>query len=68
MTLPDTHKYTPVAVPLQGGANGTSVDEAVIALEERFVTTADSPSTDAQPYLEVVAPATLPEVGYHIQR
>ncbi len=60
MTIPDTHKYTPVAVPLHGDANG----EAAIALEERFVTPvgADCPSTEAQPYLEVVAPATLPEV------
>jgi hypothetical protein len=61
--MDSTYKYTPVAVPIYGNTNTNGVDEAVSALEERFVTAADTPSLDARPYLEVVAPATLPE-GY----
>eukprot|EP00579_Thalassiosira_antarctica_P031630 CAMPEP_0201991556 /NCGR_PEP_ID=MMETSP0905-20130828/363_1 /ASSEMBLY_ACC=CAM_ASM_000554 /TAXON_ID=420261 /ORGANISM="Thalassiosira antarctica, Strain CCMP982" /LENGTH=293 /DNA_ID=CAMNT_0048545997 /DNA_START=30 /DNA_END=911 /DNA_ORIENTATION=+ len=56
MTIPDTHKYAPVAVPVIGGDNN--------ALGEHFIVTpVDTPSSEAHPYLEVVAPATLPE-GY----
>ena len=56
MTIPDTHKYAFVAVPVIGGDNN--------ALGEHFIVTpVDTPSTEAHPYLEVVAPATLPEVG-----
>lgn len=54
-----SHKYTPVAVPVgsgDGGTNDSLLDEQLIA------TPVDTPSTEAQPYLEVVAPATLPEV------
>ena len=63
--MDSSYKYTPVAVPIYGNdnINGLEVDEAVSALEERFFTAADTPSLDARPYLEVVAPATLPEVS-----
>ena len=62
--MDSSYKYTPVAVPIYGNTNG--VDEAVSTLEERFVTAADTPSLDARPYLEVVAPATLPEVSWWV--
>jgi len=56
MTIPDSHKYTPVAVPVTGSGDNN--------LDEQFIATAvDTPASEAQPYLEVVAPATLPE-GY----
>lgn len=50
----DPHRYTPVAVPVSDNNLG-----------EQFISapTVDTPSSEAQPYLEVVAPATLPE-GY----
>lgn len=60
--MDSTYKYTPVAVPIYGNIITTGVDEAISTLEERFVTAADTPSLDARPYLDVVAPATLPEV------
>ena len=60
--MESSYKYTPVAVPIYGNGSTNEVDEAVSALEERFVTAADTPSLGARPYLEVVAPATLPEV------
>lgn len=55
MTIADeTHKYAPVAaVPVDGGDVDYGLDKAITS----------STSTEAQPYLEVVAPATLPEVG-----
>lgn len=51
-----SHQYTPVAVPVTGDGNN---------LNENFFASpgVDTPSSDAVPYLEVVAPATLPE-GY----
>eukprot|EP00571_Detonula_confervacea_P003950 CAMPEP_0172325708 /NCGR_PEP_ID=MMETSP1058-20130122/54564_1 /TAXON_ID=83371 /ORGANISM="Detonula confervacea, Strain CCMP 353" /LENGTH=292 /DNA_ID=CAMNT_0013042307 /DNA_START=26 /DNA_END=904 /DNA_ORIENTATION=+ len=63
MTIPDTHQYTPVAVPTYGGDE--TIDEAIASLGESFIVTpvVDTPASEAQPYLEVVAPATLPE-GY----
>lgn len=69
MTIPDTQKYTPVAVPVQGG-NDLEVDGAVSALEERFIATPVDANTspDATPYLEVVAPATLPEVCVGVEQ
>jgi hypothetical protein len=54
----DSYSYAPVAVPIYGD------DESPLA--ERFVevaSNAETVSLDAQPYLEVVAPATLPEVS-----
>lgn len=69
MTIRDTtHRYTPVAVPVAGGGGGDDNDiNSGGHLDEHFFATAsaaaDGPSPDAQPYLEVVAPATLPE-GY----
>merc|ERR1719203_521753 len=59
MTNPDTHMYAPVAVPVLGGGKD---------LGEHFIATpaVDTPSPEAQPYLEVVAPATLPE-GYEFE-
>jgi hypothetical protein len=59
------HSYAPVAVPIYG------IDDidGENPLAEGFVgvsTVADTISPDpAQPYLEVVAPATLPEVSYN---
>ena len=49
------HKYAPVAVPVIDG------DEN--ALREGFFATVLAPAQKAHPYLEVVAPATLPEVS-----
>merc|ERR1719253_2203090 len=49
------YKYAPVAVPVIDG------DEN--ALREGFFATVLAPAQKAHPYLEVVAPATLPE-GY----
>ena len=55
----DGHSYAPVAaVPVYGDDEDT--------LAESFfgsVASAETVSPDAQPYLEVVAPATLPEVS-----
>ncbi|KAL3800909.1 hypothetical protein ACHAW5_009919 [Stephanodiscus triporus] len=54
----DSYSYAPVAVPIYAD------DENPLA--ERFIEVApnvETVSPDAQPYLEVVAPATLPE-GY----
>ncbi|KAL3756090.1 hypothetical protein ACHAWU_009392 [Discostella pseudostelligera] len=61
--MDNSYKYTPVAVPIYGNGGNTGADDAISALEERFFTAAESPSPDARPFLEVVAPATLPE-GY----
>ncbi|KAL3756088.1 hypothetical protein ACHAWU_009390 [Discostella pseudostelligera] len=55
-------KYTPVAVPICGNGGNNGADD-VSALEDRFVTDAGTPTPVARPFLEVVAPATLPE-GY----
>ncbi len=55
----DGYNYAPVAVPIYGD------DEDPLA-ESFFGSVASSAETvspDAQPYLEVVAPATLPEVS-----
>eukprot|EP00581_Thalassiosira_minuscula_P013670 CAMPEP_0183727298 /NCGR_PEP_ID=MMETSP0737-20130205/25325_1 /TAXON_ID=385413 /ORGANISM="Thalassiosira miniscula, Strain CCMP1093" /LENGTH=290 /DNA_ID=CAMNT_0025958891 /DNA_START=40 /DNA_END=912 /DNA_ORIENTATION=+ len=63
MTIP-THEYTPVAraVPITGSGGGDND-----GLGESFISMpADTPSPEAQPYLEVVAPATLPE-GYEFE-
>ena len=62
MAFPDTHKYT--SVQSGNGYDGNALDEAIV-LDERFVTPLgpDTPSTEGLPFLEVVAPATLPE-GY----
>jgi len=59
MTLPDSHQYTPIAVSTYGvdGNDNTALGEQFI------VTPVDTVASEAQPYLEVVAPATLPE-GY----
>ncbi|EED90283.1 predicted protein [Thalassiosira pseudonana CCMP1335] len=57
MALPTDHKYTPVSHNV--------LDEAV-TLDEGFITpisSVDTPPSSAHAYLEVVAPATLPE-GY----
>lgn len=57
MALPTAHKYTPVS--------HNALDEAV-TLDEGFITpisSVDTPPSSAHTYLEVVAPATLPE-GY----
>ncbi len=56
-------KYTPVAVPIYGNGGNTGADDVISALEDRFVADAETPTPVAQPYLEVVAPATLPEVS-----
>ncbi|KAL9180871.1 hypothetical protein ACHAXT_011324 [Thalassiosira profunda] len=48
-------KYAPVAVPVT--EDGSALDETLVA------SAVDTVSPDATPYLEVVAPATLPE-GY----
>jgi hypothetical protein len=61
--MDNSYKYTPVAVPIYGNGGNNGADDTISALEERFVTAAESPSPDARPYLEVVAPATLPEVS-----
>eukprot|EP00584_Thalassiosira_punctigera_P006352 CAMPEP_0172531078 /NCGR_PEP_ID=MMETSP1067-20121228/4619_1 /TAXON_ID=265564 ORGANISM="Thalassiosira punctigera, Strain Tpunct2005C2" /NCGR_SAMPLE_ID=MMETSP1067 /ASSEMBLY_ACC=CAM_ASM_000444 /LENGTH=194 /DNA_ID=CAMNT_0013315407 /DNA_START=33 /DNA_END=614 /DNA_ORIENTATION=+ len=57
MTVPaDSYKYAPIAIPVTVNGDDT--------LSERFIATpVDKPSPEAQPYLEVAAPATLPE-GY----
>mmetsp|Transcript_21926 Transcript_21926/g.34458 ORF Transcript_21926/g.34458 Transcript_21926/m.34458 type:complete len:285 (+) Transcript_21926:103-957(+) len=56
MTIPDSHHYAPVSFP---GADG---DNAPLG-EHFFATPTETPASEAQPYLEVVAPSTLPE-GY----
>ena len=57
MAIPDTkYDYAPIAFPVTGGGDDPH-GERLIA------TTTDMPSSEAHPYLEVVAPATLPEVG-----
>ena len=55
MTIPDnSHAYTPVAkaVPIDGDLGDTLIPSP-----------AETVSPDATAYLEVVAPATLPEVS-----
>jgi hypothetical protein len=52
----NTIKYTPMTVPIYGNDSNNSADDTISALKE-------TPTPDAQPYLEVVAPATLPEVS-----
>lgn len=57
MTIPDTHKYTPVAVPVSGDVGDENpLSEGLIA-----ATPVNVPPSEGRPYLEVVAPATLPE-------
>lgn len=58
------NSYSHVAVTDTGDRNG-AIDEGINALNEQFIATpANTPSSsNAQPYLEVVAPATLQE-GY----
>ena len=62
--MDSSYKYEPVVVPIYGNGNNGGVDEAISSLEEQVVTAADTPSLNAQLYLEFVAPATLPEVGW----
>ncbi|KAL7533587.1 hypothetical protein ACHAWF_004546 [Thalassiosira exigua] len=65
MTMPSA-KYAPVAVPVTSSGGGASSSSSAFnrELEERFVAAVpvDAPSPEASPYLEVVSPATLPEV------
>ena len=68
MTMPttdNTHRYEPISVPSYGGnSHNEGASATALALNEQFIapTGVDTPSSEAQPYLEVVAPATLPEV------
>ena len=54
MAPPSEPKYAPVAVPVT--EDGSALDETLVA------SAVDTVSPDATPYLEVVGPATLPEV------
>ena len=58
MTFPDTHNYGQLSSDDNNAAGaGGNLGESFIATPS-----IDTPSSEAIPYLEVVSPATLPEV------
>ena len=62
MTIPD-QKHEPIAVPVPIPGSGIGGDDENPLTEKLIATPVDVPAASGQAYVEVVAPATLPEVS-----
>ena len=64
----DGYSYAPVAVPVYGDGDEDPLADSFFGADVASFS-AETVSPDARPYLEVVAPSTLPEVSIlHISR